>query len=310
MNRDTLKPRVLCFGEVLWDCLPHARLLGGAPLNVAFHAGRLGAETAIISSVGRDALGDEALAKVRAYGLSAAWIARHDLWPTGTAQVALNTSGQPDFAITEPAAWDEIAITTATLVEAARCAAIIFGTLAARSASNQLSLERLLAVNGPLKVLDVNLRAPFDDKGRALSFAGRADVIKLNADELSRLSGRRCHSRPSVEEGVAALHSRVGEKTLCVTLGADGAALYHQGRWFHSDTPHVRVVDTIGAGDAFTAALVLGLLAQEPPERLLERACQLGSLVASLPGAQPDYDPEPLRMCFDQSATGGDNGLL
>lgn len=286
--------RILCFGEVLWDCLPSGRLPGGAPLNVAYHLARLGAEPRMISAVGTDALGDEMLSYLTVCGLNTEFIERHRRLPTGVVTVAVSASGQPSYTIEEGVAWDDIAGTGAWRTAIPGSSAIVFGSVAARTAANRGALDEMLATPGLLRVMDVNLRAPFDERDRVLSLARQADWIKLNEHELGTLTGiDLSHGDwpgcllPAIET----LAASTGCSRICVTGGERGAVSWNEGVCASASAPSVVVRDTIGAGDAFTAAFVHGLLAAPGDDiAILARACALGALVASLPGGQPDYD--------------------
>jgi fructokinase len=285
------QPRVLCFGEVLWDCLPTGRVPGGAPLNVAYHLHRLGADAKIISAVGRDALADEMLAYLAGRGVRTDFIARHAQLPTGTVGVTLSANGQPSYTIEEGVAWDEIPL-PAALPE---FDALVFGSLAARSAANRKVLDALLANAGGLRCMDVNLRPPFDDRERVLALARRVDWVKVNDEELLRLTASRAGMRSDwprrLVSAAETLSAATGGAKICVTCGARGAFVWYAGDVITAPAPHVIVCDTIGAGDAFTAAFVHGLLTMSGElARVMERACALGGLVASLPGGQPDYN--------------------
>ena len=282
--------RVLCFGEVLWDCLPSGRKPGGAPANVAYHLHRLGCEVQLISAVGPDAAGDAMLDHLRERGLSTALVQRHATLPTGTVEVALGPAGQPAYDIRTGVAWDEIALTDAILAAARDCDALVYGTLAARSETNRRTLDALLEVPGPLRCIDVNLRAPFDDPGRALALCRRADWIKLNDGELAQLTGLPIDGG-ELPDTIDRLREMTGRHRVCVTRGEKGAILWQQIAILAEPPPRVQVVDTVGAGDAFTAALLHGLLTLPITHSptVLRRALHLGALVASLPGAQPDY---------------------
>ena len=293
-------PRVLCFGEVLWDCLPQGRCLGGAPLNVAYHLHKLGIESHIISAVGADELGDEALASIGKKGIATQFIERSKTRPTGTVQVELDEAGQPRFEILNDVAWDDIPVSDEVLKLAASSDAVVFGTLAARSGRNRAALRRLLEVPGPRRVLDVNLRPPFDDLPRTEALCHHADLVKLNGDELARLCGLvepgAVQQKFDLQEAILRLAKRVGSRSFCVTLGEGGASYFGKEGRFTEPAPRVKVRDTIGAGDAFTAALVAGQIRDASPagtHAALKNACALGSLIASLPGAQPDYDAAP-----------------
>lgn len=289
-----MPPHVLCFGEIIWDLLPHGRFLGGAPLNVAYHLHRLGCTARLRSAVGADSLGTDALAAMTAAGLPTDQVGRHPHLPTGTAVVELDAAGQARFRLPMPVAWDEVP----TGAPDSPTDAIVYGTLALRSPHNRFALERLIAAApGAWRGCDVNLRAPHDDLAGLLPFLDQADLIKVNADEALRLA-EFTSSAPPWPEVAARLAQRFPRADICITLGADGAGVLAGGRWTSVPAPAVQVRDTIGAGDAFTAALVAGYLrAPSSPDwgRILAAACRLGGFVASRDGAQPDYagfDPQ------------------
>lgn len=282
--------RVVCFGEVLWDCLPDGRKPGGAPCNVAYHLHKLGCEAQMISCVGRDALGDEMLAYLRSRGLSTELVRQHPTLPTGTVDVQLGPDGQPQYTIREEVAWDEITLTEEITRAVQECDAFVFGTLAARRETNRQTLDALLAIPGPLRLIDMNLRPPFDDHERAIALGRRADWIKLNEAELEQLTGRST-DHGLLAEAADVLREMTENQRMCITLGEEGAVLRQFATTLADKPPKVKVCDTVGAGDAFTAALIKGALtvsATESPN-ILRRALALGSLVASLPGAQPEY---------------------
>jgi fructokinase len=288
--------RILCFGEILWDCLPHGDFLGGAPFNVAYHLHKLGVEALMVSSVGRDDFGREALRRIAALGLSREFVAEDPEWPTGTVTVKLDARGNASYSFVDPVAWDRIPVTSALLERAAGCGAVIFGSLALRHETNRAGLHRLLSVRGPKKVFDVNLRPPFDDTARVLELARQADVLKLNDTELARLTGAAASAvadGAELERTARDLARDTGCSSICVTRGEQGAFWLLDGRALTATAPEVDVRDTIGAGDAFTAAFALGSvngLAKRDPQAVLDRACKLGAFVASCDGAQPEYD--------------------
>lgn len=288
-------PRIFCFGEILWDCLPHGDFLGGAPFNVAYHLHKLGAEALMISAIGRDDFGNQTRARIAGQKLSGEFVAENPGLPTGTVSVRLDPNGNASYVFADPAAWDHIPVTESVLSKAAASAAIVFGSLALRHEFNRASLDALLAVRGPLKVFDVNLRTPYDDTTLVFALARKADVLKLNDAELGRLTGTNAAKLATDEKALASAARDLAHATacpsICVTRGERGALWLLQGDFHSMAAPAVAVRDTIGAGDAFTAAFVMGLLDRKfEPARLLERACALGAFVASKDGAQPDYD--------------------
>lgn len=282
--------KILCFGEILWDCLPAGLFLGGAPLNVASHLKCLGSDPVMASAVGDDILGEEALSRVRKRGLAITEIAVIEGVPTGTAHVDLDAQGLATYRFPEPCAWDAIP-NEAALAVAKDMDAIVFGTLATRSQANEDTLEALLAIEGPLKIFDVNIRPPHFDRLNASVLAQMADVIKLNEEELETLTGMDVVE--DVPEGPLQLLSTItGVRKICLSRGELGAVFWNHGEATLSDAPEVNVKDTVGAGDAFTAAITLGLLDGESPEKFLPRACKLGAFIASQDGAVPEYDPK------------------
>jgi len=285
------------FGEILWDCLPSGRHAGGAPFNVAAHLSQLGAGVSLISAVGQDALGDELLQVARDKGIHTDFLSRAHLGlATGTVLVTLDAQSNATYELVQPAAWDEIKVTAEVLEAVALSRALIFGSLAVRSAYNFDQLERLLDLTGPLKFFDVNLRPPFADPALVISLAKRADVIKLNDDEVGQLAswvktGEMIQNTPRSEEALADDCALLAEATetarLCVTRAAEGASFWDRGKILSVPAPHSVVKDTVGAGDAFMAGLVAGLTRGWETRTVLQTACRLGAYVASHDGATP-----------------------
>lgn len=287
--------KVLCFGEVLWDCLPSGEYPGGAPLNVAYHLARLGLRPVMLSTVGSDDSGHRIMKWMRDAGIQTKRVAYDGKNPTGRVKVMIDDDGRGTFEIEEPAAWDQIFVDDDTVHATTASHALVYGTLACRSEANREALKFLVALWEPLKVLDVNLREPYDDIDVALELGRRSDVIKLNESELFQLTGFTDDDEtPRIHDGVKRLSEMTGCASICVTRGAAGALFLHHGRWYSSGAPRVDVKDTVGAGDAFTAALVAFLLAKRPETDFahgLATCCALGAHVASCDGGQPEYDP-------------------
>jgi fructokinase len=229
------------------------------------------------------------LAYLHSRGLTTDLVQRHPTLPTGTVGVT-GPRDAPRYEIRTGVAWDEIALSDDILRAARESDAIVFGTLAARSETNRRTLDALLDVPGPLKMIDVNLRPPFDDHERALALARRVDWMKLNEGELQQLTGLSTGGG-DLRRAMDRLREMAGLQRVCATRGEHGAVLWQQGEVVAGEPPKVNVVDTVGAGDAFTAALLHGLLALPAGSVrvVLDRALRLGATVASLPGAQPEY---------------------
>ena len=296
------------FGEILWDCLPSGKHAGGAPFNVTAHLAQIGVSSALISCVGQDPLGDEILQVARDKKVDIEFVTRARVGlPTGTVLVTLDENRNATYELVQPAAWDEIRVPDAVLQAVSQSRAFIYGSLAGRSPYNLEQLDRLLEVRGPTKFFDVNLRPPFADPALVMQLAKRADVLKLNDGEVGRLAhwtqtGEEAPDTPRDDASIArdceVLAQATGVDRICVTRGEEGAAFWEQGRLTTAAAPHVEVRDTVGAGDAFMAGLVVGLTNKADIYKVLENASRLGAYVASHYGATPLLPPEltdPLR---------------
>jgi fructokinase len=294
------------FGEILWDCLPSGRHAGGAPFNVAAHLVQLGASASLISAVGQDPLGDEILKVAEDKGVNTRFVTRARIGlPTGTVVVTVDANGNATYELVQPVAWDEIRVLPEALEAVAQARALIFGSLACRSPYNLDQLNRLLATVGPMKFFDVNLRPPFADPALVIDIAKRSDVVKLNDDEVSKLAswlktGEATLDRPqsldALAEACVTLAKATNVSRICVTRGAEGAALWESGNLVCAPAPKVTIKDTVGAGDSFMAALMHGLARGTDTQKALENACRVGAFVASHDGATPVLSSEIIQQ--------------
>lgn len=288
-------PTVICFGEILWDFLPRGLFPGGAPHNVAYHLHQLGLRPHLVSALGRDVLGDELQRRLHHWGLDLLGLTRHLGLPTGYVTATLGSSGDAHYEITPSVAWDQISLGEDTVRAAVQARAAVFGSLAQRSTYNRASLSRLLAVLPPdaLRVFDVNLRPPHDDLNLVRELAARATLLKLNSTEAARL----VEDSPGYgreEPHARTLARQTGCPVVCITAGGHGAGILSDGTWHWETSRPVAVRDTVGAGDAFLAGLLAGLLRhRETPALALARACRLGEFVAARDGATPPYQCDP-----------------
>ncbi|MGE9292521.1 MAG: PfkB family carbohydrate kinase, partial [Puniceicoccales bacterium] len=238
--------KIVCFGEVLWDCLPKGLFLGGAPFNAACHLRKLGCRPIVISAVGDDFLGEETLQRAQAQGLDTFAFGIKKGLRTGVAKVVLDDKGSASYVFPEPCAWDRIEISDSARAELSSASAILFGSLAARSELNAELIDSILSETHALRIFDVNLRPPHDDRKTVLALAQKADVLKVNEDELAVLAGKP-FSPDDLEDAVKAVIDNTGVRKLCVTLGSKGAAFYDGRRLLTAESPPVEVRDTIGA---------------------------------------------------------------
>jgi fructokinase len=279
---------VIGIGEILWDLLPSDKQLGGAPANFAYHAHALGARSRAISRVGQDPAGEEILQRLQALGLPIDGIQIDPAAPTGTVSVELSTDGQPCFTIHENVAWDRLALEKTALAAVAEADAVSFGTLAQRQETARSTIQALLAAvhPGALRILDINLRQNYFSRQTVETSLRLANILKLNDAELPvvvDLLGLRGSVRGQIEE-MARQHAL---RLVCLTRGAHGSLLFCEGQWADDPGEPVAVKDTVGAGDAFTAALAMGVLAGNSLEAINRRANQIARYVCSCEGATP-----------------------
>lgn len=290
-------PVIAGIGEVLWDVFPDgAAHLGGTVANVAFHANQLGAQGKLVSCVGVDRLGDEAVQFLQAHHLSPEYVFRDTNRPTGTVQMTLGASGEPSYEIRENVAWDAISWNETLAQLAPTADAVCFGTLAQRSEPSRTTIRRFVEAarskSGSFCVFDVNLRQHFWDADVFQSSLSLADMVKLNDAELGLLAEMLHHASPA--DFLRDLRKKV--PFVAVTHGARGASLYTPGTaapFFAAPSePALAGGDSVGAGDAFTAALIVGFLQKLPPAEILTRAVRMGTFVAGQKGAMPVLPPE------------------
>jgi fructokinase len=288
---------IVGIGETLWDCFPDANHLGGAPLNFCCSCSELGTDRAnvqIVSAVGRDALGDEAKTRVAKHGVKTECIQSSEQ-ATGRVVVQLDPAGVASYRFDEDSAWDHIEWSDFTCELASRTDAVCFGSLGQRSLGSRETIRRFVETvpSGSLRVLDVNLRPPYWTTEVILDSLKIANVLKLNEEELpivAELVGLSGSVRSIVEQ----LMDRYRLEYVALTLGAKGSVLCSTTQWSEVSSPNIQVVDTVGAGDAFTAAMVLGLLDGWDLVRIHERAAKVASYVCTQPGATMAF-PAKLR---------------
>lgn len=283
------RPLVVGIGEVLWDVLPGGRELGGAPANFAYHAGALGGRGAVVSRVGDDALGREIVERLDALGVDRSCVGVDAAHPTGTVDVRLDERGVPEYEIHADVAWDHMQVTPELLGLAGRADCVCFGTLGQRSAASREAIGAFLRATLPdcLRVFDINLRQHYFTRELVIEMLGAAAVLKLNDQELP-VVGRMLGVGEEESAAVGGMRSRYPLRLVALTRGEKGSTLFAaDGSVYHQAAVEVRVADTVGAGDAFTAALALGMLAGMPLAEVGARAARVAAYVCSQSGATP-----------------------
>ncbi|MFV9616273.1 MAG: carbohydrate kinase family protein [Gammaproteobacteria bacterium] len=269
------------FGEVLFDCFPDGNsVLGGAPFNVAWHLQAFGLSPLLISAIGDDELGKKVSSAVQNWKMDTSGLQLDPNHPTGSVDIVFD-QGEPQYTIVEHRAYDYI--DTALLPLLAENSLLYHGSLALRNQTSRQALAKLKAQHSGSIFMDVNLRDPWWKKEFVLNLADDADWVKLNEDELSLLG---C-AAGDIESQAGQFIDRHKLQGLVITLGAKGAIALTENGSFAQVKPAqtLEVVDTVGAGDAFTSVLILGLLLQWPLEQTMSRAQDFASLMVGQQGA-------------------------
>lgn len=284
--------KIVSIGEVLWDILPSAEHLGGAPFNFAWHAHALGHEVCFVSAVGDDEYGNKALEQIAESGLPVRFIRRVPNCPTGIVTVEMDSCGSPHYVIHRLAAYDFPALSLVELDTLLNPAPdwIYFGTLQQMSApAHDLTLKLMAAAPGAKHFYDVNLRADSFTPELVRSLAQHAHVLKLNEQEFSALQKISGLQASSVEQFCRNCLRTFQLDAVCITLGQKGCALLLGNEYLEAPGFPVKVADTIGAGDAFSAALLHGINAGWTSLRIADFANRIGAFVASQPGGTPKW---------------------
>jgi fructokinase len=294
MNQQTNRKMVVGLGEVLWDLLPGGKKIGGASANFAYHAKNLGAEARLISKVGNDPAGREILERLSAMQVPVEGVAVDSLAPTGTVSIKISPAGQPEFVVCENVAWDQITATDFARGIVAQADAICFGSLAQRNEISRKTIRSLVAATraDALRVFDANLRQNYFSREIIEASLRLANVLKINDEELTVLADF-FGLRGTAPEQLAGLADRFQLQMVALTCGARGSLFYSRGRYSEAKGLAVNVVDTVGAGDSFTAALTMGILAGWSLDQINLHANEVAAYVVSQPGATPQL-PERL----------------
>jgi fructokinase len=290
LNSKNKEKQVIAFGEILFDIIDDKPFLGGAPMNLAGHMSKLGAECRILSSLGNDALGKKALKKMHELNINTDGIYMHPVLPTGTVEVDLK-EGMPDYVIQENVAWDDIHLGKAGKeVPHFVCDVFCFGTLAQRTLNNKILLHTILKELSAKEVFyDVNLRRSYFSKEVISESLQMASIVKLNDEEVLFLSQWMFEQSLETEEFAEKLIENFGVKIVIVTAGADGAFAFSPEESFFSQANKIEVADTVGAGDSFSAAFLFTYLHTDDLQKALEAGNAMGAYVAGKQGAIPDY---------------------
>jgi fructokinase len=279
--------QVVGIGEMLWDVFPEGKRLGGAPTNFCCHCRQLGAEAIPVSAVGRDEFGRELLGILSTMGLPADQVAVDPIHPTGTVVVTLD-KGKPTYEITSDVAWDHIPMTPALSGLARRADAVCFGSLAQRGTVSCVTIHDVLSAMNPeaLKIFDVNLRQTFYSAELLRRSLEHCNILKVSDEELPVLADLFT-LKGNVVEQIRALIETFSLRLVAYTRGGQGSLLLSQNGYHEHPGFRVDAINTVGAGDSFTAALCMGLLGQRSLEEVNEQANRIAAFVCTQFGATP-----------------------
>lgn len=292
----TKRNYVVGIGEVLWDVLPEGKKLGGAPANFAYHVSQFGLPSRVVSTIGKDKLGNEILDNFQGKGLHT--LIEKVEYPTGTVQVQLDNEGVPCYNIKENVAWDNIPFTDKLKQLAQKTCAVCYGSLAQRNVVSRETINTFLDAipegKGQYKIFDINLRQGFYTKENICNSMQRCNILKINDEELVTVS--RMFGCPGIDlqDKCWSLLAKYKLEMLILTCGVNGSYVFTPGSVSFVETPKVEVVDTVGAGDSFTAAFVSAILKGKTVNEAHQLAVNVSAYVCTQNGAMPEL-PENLR---------------
>lgn len=284
--------KIVSFGEVLWDLFPDGEQFGGAPANFACHAAIHGADVAMLSAVGNDRHGRDACGILQGFAIDISLMQTVPDAPTGTVGVTLDAAGKPTFTIHENSAWDRITWTDEIGSRVNETDAVYFGSLGQRSSESRRTIRRGIQTAREAAVpsiVDINLRSPFFDDKLIRESIELASILKLSDDELPEvISACGIESGAPVETQLRSLLESSNLDLIVMTCGAQGAVLATANGIVKQQGIQTNVKDTVGAGDSFAAAFILGTLRGEPHVEVLHKACQVAAAACSHAGAVPE----------------------
>lgn len=285
---------VLGLGEALWDMLPEGKKIGGAPANFAYHVGQCGLNSAVISAIGDDKLGNELIENFEEKKLN--YLLEVVEYPTGTVQVELDPSGTPIYEIKEGVAWDNIPLTEKIQKLAKRCKCVSFGSLAQRSAVSRTTIMDFLKLipreNNCFIVFDINLRQSFYTPEVLVQSMQMSNIMKINDEELVQISRLFGYPGIDLKDKCWLLMGKYNLKALVLTCGINGSYVFTPGMISFMDTPVVDVVDTVGAGDSFSAVFMASILKGCSVQQAHANAVAVSAYVCTQPGAMPTLPKE------------------
>jgi fructokinase len=284
-----MKNIIVGLGEILWDLFSDQKVLGGAPANFAYNVSHLGYEGYVVSSIGNDTLGNEIISSLKEKNLN--YLIDITDNPTGTVNVTLNDCGVPQYEIVENVAWDNIHFNKEMEDLARNTSAVCFGTLAQRSVVSRNTIRKFLNTvpDNCIKIFDINLRQNFYNYSIINESLEIANILKLNDDEIHILADLNNMKEMSEQEICLELKEKFSLDIVILTKGADGSFVFTAEEISFKPTPKVKVIDTVGAGDSFTAAFTVAYLNGNSINEAHESAVKVSAFVCQQQGGMPGY---------------------
>jgi fructokinase len=292
-----MQNKVITIGEILWDVFPEGKKAGGSSMNVALNLHKQSIDSSLISAIGDDENGKELFDFLASNHFATDLIQVNTELPTSTVVVQLDENHQATYTIKQPVAWDDIKISDKNIAAVKQTDALVYCSLTCRAEESKKTILTLLE-NAKTKIFDINLRAPFYTKELIEALLAKADILKINEDEILWVKESFGLSGNTDEQLLKQLSSQFNIEIICLTLGDKGACVLKDGKLFKHSGYKVQVADTVGAGDAFLATFIACYLQGYPMETTLDNACKVGAFVASQAGANPNYNKKIYHMAL------------
>jgi len=292
-----MQNKVITIGEILWDVFPEGKKAGGSSMNVALNLHKQSIDSSFISAIGDDENGKELFNFLAGNHFATDFIQVNAELPTSTVVVQLDENHQATYTIKQPVAWDDIKITDENIAAVKQADALVYCSLTCRAEESKKTILALLE-NAKTKIFDINLRAPFYTKELIGILLAKADILKINEEEILWVKESFGLSGNTDEQLLKQLSSQFNIEIICLTLGDKGACVLKDGKLFKHPGYKVQVADTVGAGDAFLATFIACYLQGYSIETTLDNACKVGAFVASQAGANPNYNKKIYHMAL------------
>ena len=286
-----MKKSVIAIGEILWDVFPEGKKAGGSSMNVALNLHKQNIDSQFISAVGDDANGRELIDFLASKVYPTNLIQTHLTLPTSTVEVQLDEQHQATYTIVEPVAWDAITLNNEIIKAVEQADAFVYCSLTCRNEESKNTILTLLK-HAKIKIFDINLRSPFYTIATLKTLLSEANILKVNEHELVYLKDELALTGNTDEQLLKQISHGFDIEIICLTVGEKGAYVLQNGHLYHHKGYPIKVADTVGAGDSFLATFISSYLNGYPIDTVLDRACKVGSFVASQHGANPDYGDE------------------